>query len=236
MSEFLEGNALESTTVTINRTSTTVKGGRRMSFAALVVVGDRGGGVGVGYGKGRGVPNGIEKAQKYARRQMVRVPLNAGTIPHEVIGKFGTSQVKLIPASPGTGVIAGGSVRAVLEMAGVKDCLTKAYGSTNKINLCRAAIDALTQLRTREQIAKLRGVEILASTVDEKLAATKKYAIEFDMTKKARGPQAAKPNNKKGGPRGGGGGGRGRGGRDQGDAPATSAPESSAPSADAPQA
>jgi small subunit ribosomal protein S5 len=221
MSEFLEGNALESTTVAINRTSTTVKGGRRLSFAALVVVGDRSGGVGVGYGKGRGVPNGIEKAQKYARRQMVRVPLNAGTIPHEVIGKFGTSRVKLIPASPGTGVIAGGSVRAVLEMAGVKDCLTKAYGSTNKINLCRAAIDALVQLRTREQIAALRGIAIIASTVDEKLEATKKYAVEFDMSKKIKGPQAAKPASKKGGK------GRGRG---RGDQPAESA---NAPAAEA---
>ncbi len=177
MAEVLDGNQLESTTVAINRTSTTVKGGRRLSFAALVVVGNRDGSVGIGYGKGRGVP-------------------------HEVLGRFCASSVKLIPAAPGTGVIAGGTVRAVLEMAGIKDCLTKAYGSTSKINLCRAVIDALQQLRTREEIAALRGVTIEKSTVDEVLDANKRYMTETTTTtKKAVAPKNEKSS--KGGQRGG---------------------------------
>ncbi|MBB6431043.1 small subunit ribosomal protein S5 [Algisphaera agarilytica] len=183
MAEFLEdSNALESTTVAINRTATTVKGGRRMSFSALVVVGDRNGNVGVGYGKGRGVPAAIEKSQKDAKKNLFAVKLRAGTLPHEVKGRSCASSVKLIPAAPGTGVIAGGTVRAVLEMAGVKDCLTKAYGSTNKINLCRAVIDALKHLRTREEIAALRGVDIESSTVDEMLSAAKRFMTEAETT------------------------------------------------------
>ena len=139
MAEFLkdsDAQTLESTTVAINRTAKTVKGGRNMSFSALVVVGDRKGSVGVGYGKGRGVPVAIEKAQKDARKNLVKIDLKEGTLPHPITGKFCASKVRLLPASPGTGVIAGGTVRAVLEMAGVHDCLTKSFGSTNKINLC----------------------------------------------------------------------------------------------------
>ncbi len=165
---------LESTTVGIFRTSKTVKGGRNFSFAALVVVGDRNGNVGIGYGKGPGVPAGIEKAQKDAKKNMFKVNLNSGTIPHEINGRFKASSVRLIPAAPGTGVIAGGTVRAVLEMAGVHDCLSKAYGSTNKINLCKAVVEGLRGLRTRESIATLRGVEIAASEVDEFLADSRK--------------------------------------------------------------
>ncbi|MEM6553480.1 MAG: 30S ribosomal protein S5 [Planctomycetota bacterium] len=173
MPEVLDAStALESTTVAINRTSTTVKGGRRLSFSALVVVGDRGGSVGVGYGKGRGVPVAIEKAQKAARKNIFKITNNAGTIPHVVVGKYLSSKVRLIPAAPGTGVIAGGTVRAVLEMAGIQDCLTKAYGSTNKANLCKAVVDALKQLRSREEIASFRGVEIVSSAVDEMLEAS----------------------------------------------------------------
>jgi len=179
MAEVLEGSqALESTTVAINRTATTVKGGRRMSFSALVVVGDRNGKVGVGYGKGRGVPAAIEKAQKAAKRNLFTVGASQGTLPHAVLGRFGASSVKLIPAAPGTGVIAGGTARAVLEMAGIKDVLTKAYGSTNAINLTKAVVDGLKQLRSRESIAALRGVEIESSQVDEMLATAKKTMQE----------------------------------------------------------
>ena len=166
-----ESSGLEATTVNINRTSTTVKGGRRLSFSALVVVGDRNGNVGLGYGKGRGVPAAIEKAQKDAKKELTPILRTGGTLPHPVTGKYLASKVRLIPAAPGTGVIAGGTVRAVLEAAGVRDCLTKAYGSTNKINLAKAAIVALKQLRTRESIAELRGIELKSSAVDEMLEA-----------------------------------------------------------------
>ncbi len=218
MAEYLEDSQnLESTTVAINRTATTVKGGRRMSFSALVVVGDRSGSVGVGYGKGRGVPAGIEKAQKDARKNLFKVKTLGGTLPHEVLGRSCASSVKLIPASPGTGVIAGGTVRAVLEMAGIRDCLTKAYGSTNKINLCRAAIDALEKLRTREEIAALRGVTIESSTVDEMMTAAKKFMTESETSggSKMAAPQNTVGQSKDGrrgsrGARGGPGTGRGR--------------------------
>lgn len=179
MAEVLdEASALESTTVAINRTATTVKGGRRMSFSALVVVGDRNGRVGVGYGKGRGVPAAIEKAQKAAKKNIFKITSRGGTLPHQVTGRFGASQVRLIPAAPGTGVIAGGTVRAVLEMAGVQDVLTKAYGSTNSINLTKAVVDGLKALRSRESVAALRGVEIESTSVDEMLAASKKLMEE----------------------------------------------------------
>ena len=179
MAEVLdEASALESTTVAINRTATTVKGGRRMSFSALVVVGDRKGRVGVGYGKGRGVPAAIEKAQKAAKRNIFKITSRGGTLPHQVTGRFGASQVRLIPAAPGTGVIAGGTVRAVLEMAGVQDVLTKAYGSTNAINLTKAVVAGLKALRSRESVAALRGVEIASTTIDEMLDASKKLMEE----------------------------------------------------------
>lgn len=184
-----DSGGLESTTVGIFRTSKTVKGGRNFSFAALVVVGDRQGNVGIGYGKGPGVPAGIEKAQKDAKKNMFKVHLNGGTIPHEVNGRFQASSVRLIPAAPGTGVIAGGTVRAVLEMAGVQDCLTKAFGSTNQINLCKAVIEGLQALRTRESIAALRGVEIAASEVDEFLEASRKSMEAAE----AKAPKAEKP-------------------------------------------
>ena len=179
MAEVLdESQALESTTVAINRTATTVKGGRRMSFSALVVVGDRKGRVGVGYGKGRGVPAAIEKAQKAAKKNIFKITSRGGTLPHQVTGRFGASKVRLIPAAPGTGVIAGGTVRAVLEMAGVQDVLTKSFGSSNSINLTKAVVAGLKSLRSREQIKALRGVEIESSSVDEMLAASKKLMEE----------------------------------------------------------
>jgi small subunit ribosomal protein S5 len=155
----LEG--LSEVLIQINRSAAVVKGGRRFSFAALTVAGNRSGTVGQGFGKARQVPNAIEKATKDARKHMLRVPLTPdGTIPHEVNGRYCGSMVRLIPAAPGTGVIAGSSVRAVCEMAGVKNILTKAYGSTNPVNLVKATFHALTQLRTREQVAQLRGVEL----------------------------------------------------------------------------
>jgi len=156
--EEVESSPYESTTVGVYRTAATVKGGRRFSFSALSVVGDRKGTVGFGYGKATEVPSAIEKAEKTARREVKKVALKEGTIPHEVLGRFGASKVKLVPASPGTGVIAGATVRAVLELAGVRDCMTKAYGSTNQKNLVKATVNALEQLRYSTDIERLRSV------------------------------------------------------------------------------
>ena len=130
-----ETSSIESTTVGVYRTSSTVAGGRRFSFSAMVVVGDRRGRAGIGYAKSKQVPQSIEKAQKEGRRKMSSFQLQGKTIPHLVIGRFGATTVKLMPAAPGTGVIAGPPVRAVLEMIGVQDCLTKVYGSSNPKNV-----------------------------------------------------------------------------------------------------
>jgi len=173
-----EGQALESTTVGIFRTATVVKGGRRFSFAALVVVGDRAGNVGLGYGKGRGVPVAIEKAQKDARKQLFRVPMNGTTLPHPIEGRFSSARVRMLPAAPGTGVVAGGTVRAVLEMAGVGDTITKAFGSSNQKNLCKAVIQGLQSLKTREHVAAARSVNIESTTVDEMLEASQRSLEE----------------------------------------------------------
>lgn len=194
MSDILEDTqALESTTVTINRTSATVKGGRRMSFAALVVVGDRNGSVGIGYGKSRAVPAAIEKAQKVARQNMFKIKMAEGTITHTTLGRFGASSVKMIPAAPGTGVIAGGTVRAVLEMAGVRDCLTKSFGSTNKINLTKAALEALRGLRTREEIEEARGIKIGASRIERILKRSAQVTAGHEET--AEAPESAEATN-----------------------------------------
>lgn len=209
MAEFIsESQDLESTTVGIYRTAAVVKGGRRFSFAALVVVGDRNGRLGIGYAKAGGVPAAIEKAQKDARKRMFRVPLQEGTIPHPVQGRFGASMVKLLPAAPGTGVIAGGTVRAVLEMAGIRDCLTKAYGSTNAKNLCKAAIAGLQSAKPKSVIAALRGVEIASTKVDEILDAGRKHAPTVAAGPKAKGPTNKVGQQQRGGPRGGRGRGR----------------------------
>ncbi len=146
--------------VQIRRCACVVKGGRRFSFAALVVVGNERGNVGYGYGKATEVPMAVEKAKKQAERSQRPVLLNGTTIPHRVEGRFGASRVLLIPASPGTGIIAGATVRAVVESAGVKDILTKSRGSNNPVNLVRATMDALNKLRSRDEVARLRGVEV----------------------------------------------------------------------------
>lgn len=146
--------------VAIRRCAAVVKGGRRFSFNALVVVGNGRGQVSWGYGKANEVPPAVEKGVKDAHKQMKRVQLKGTTIPHTVVGRFGAASVLLMPAAPGTGVIAGGAVRAVVEAAGIRDVLTKSFGSTNKLNLVKAAIQGLTQLRTKEEIARLRGVQI----------------------------------------------------------------------------
>ncbi len=146
--------------VKIKRCAAVVKGGRRFSFAAMVVLGDGKGRVGWGYGKANEVPNSVEKAQKQASREMVEVPLVDGTIPHQVRGRYGAAKVILLPAGPGTGVIAGDAVRAVCEAAGISNILTKSFGSTNPVTLVKATIDALLQLRTRQEVARLRGVSL----------------------------------------------------------------------------
>lgn len=151
-----QATEFEERVVFINRVAKVVKGGRRFSFAALVVIGDGAGGIGVGLGKANEVPEAIGKASRQARKRISRVALTEGTIPHEVLGIFGAAKVLLKPAGDGTGVIAGGAVRAVLESAGVKNILTKCIGTSNPHNVVRATMAGLKELRTREDILKSR--------------------------------------------------------------------------------
>ena len=144
--------------VKIKRCAAVVKGGRRFSFAAMVVVGDSRGKVGWGYGKANEVPPSVAKAVKQAERGMTVVSVEAGTIPHAVRGRFGAAKVTLIPASPGTGVIAGAAVRAVCEAAGIRDILTKSFGTNNPVTLVKATFNAFEQLRTQQDVERLRGV------------------------------------------------------------------------------
>ena len=242
MSFKFEERDSDSTTVGVYRTSATVAGGRRFSFSALVVVGDKNGSVGLGYAKSNQVPQSVEKAQKEGRRKMKRYPLQGRTIPHMVEGQFGASKVRLVPAAPGTGVIAGASVRAILDMIGVQDCLTKCFGSSNPKNLVKATMAALDRLRTRETVEAVRGVTLGNTSVED---AIRKGAAA--MPARRTGEKAQAPVNTVGderragrGGRGGpgrGGPGRGRGGFDGG-APSAppSAPAAPDSSGDAPAA
>ena len=155
-----EREELDERVVDIKRVAKVIKGGRRFAFRTVVIVGDNGGRVGVGIGKARGVPDSIRKGSERARRNMHKVSLSGTTIPHEVVAEYGGAKVLLRPASPGTGVIAGGGVRAVLEAVGVRDVLTKSQGSNNLLNVAMATIEALHMLRSPEQIASMRGKRV----------------------------------------------------------------------------
>jgi small subunit ribosomal protein S5 len=155
-----KGLDLQERVIEINRVAKVVKGGRRFSFTALVAVGDEDSVVGIGYGKAREVPLAIQKAVEDARKNLIRIPKYGQTLTHRVIGRFGAGHVVLRPASPGTGVIAGGGVRAVLELGGVRDVLTKSIGTQNPINLVKATMQGLESLRRPEDVAKLRGISV----------------------------------------------------------------------------
>ena len=151
---------LKDKVVTINRVSKTVKGGRTMRFSALVVVGDGNGHVGCGMGKAAEIPEAIRKGVEDAKKNLITVPIVGTTIPHEVIGKFGTGSVVLKPAPEGSGVIAGGPARAVIETAGIRDIVTKSYGTNNPINVVKATLEGLSRLKTIEEVARLRGKSV----------------------------------------------------------------------------
>ena len=155
-----EDRGFESSTIGVLRSAKVVKGGKNLACEALVAAGDKNGSIGIGYAKAKEVPAAVEKATKDARRRMVKISLVGGTIPHEVTGRFGASTIRLVPARPGTGIKAGRFVRPVLELVGIRDVLTKAFGSTNKKNLSKAALNALESLRTKETIEAARGVTL----------------------------------------------------------------------------
>ncbi len=160
MAQEIETGKLEETVVKINRCTNVTKGGKSMSFNALVVVGDKNGRVGYGFGKAREVPNTVGKAVKDAHKNLISVPVMNGTIPHEVWGRYKSARIFLKPAAPGTGIKAGASARSVLESVGIKDILTKCYGTRNAINVVKATIEGLRLLKTKQQIEILRGVKI----------------------------------------------------------------------------
>lgn len=155
-----EASEFEKRVVSVRRVTKVVKGGRTLRFSALVVVGDGKGRVGLGIGKSKDVSSSIEKATTIAKRNVKTVPIVSGTIPHEIIGKYSATSIMLLPAPEGTGVIAGGSARAVIELAGIKNIVTKIHGSSNKINCVKATMEGLLGLRTREEIARRRGKSV----------------------------------------------------------------------------
>ena len=155
-----EESEIKEKLVAVNRVSKTVKGGRNMRFSALVVIGDEKGRVGYGMGKAVEIPEAIRKAVEDAKKHLVTVPIVGTTIPHEVIGKYGTGKVVLMPAPEGSGVIAGGPARAVIEQAGIKDIVTKSYGTNNPINVVKATVEGLSRLKTIEEVARLRGKSV----------------------------------------------------------------------------
>lgn len=236
MAEVLEQSGrMESTNLGVLRTSATVKGGRRFQFGALVVVGDRRGRVGFGYAKSPEVPGAIEKAERYAKRKLLELPLVGTTIPHQVEGKFSASKVRLVPAAPGTGVVAGSTVRAILEIAGVTDCITKCYGSTNKRNVIKAVFDGLEQLRAAGRIKAVRGLDVGATEIEQKIERGKRFMPVAPKRDKAKGPVNTVGEERRRG-RGGSGGPRRRSGPSQDGGPGPAADAGSAPSADAPKA
>ena len=172
-----ERSDIQERVVSLNRVAKVVKGGRKFSFSALIVVGDGSGRVGAGLGKAREVPEAIRKGVEVAKRSMITVPMVGTTIPHEVRFKWGAARILLKPASPGTGVISGGAMRAVIELAGIKDILTKSLGTNNPINTVRATIEALQSLRTAQEIADLRG-KAVEDIVGRRLAQAYRSAEE----------------------------------------------------------